>query len=73
MNNEISDKCIIYPILYVYSRRKCTRCMFIEGESCQIKFLNPTNDKLINQTSCKYLRRAIYLIPLINSKCQQGH
>ena len=52
----------------VYSRRKGTRCVFIK--SCQMKFLKPTNDKLINQTSCKYVRRAIYLVPLINFKCQ---
>ena len=70
MNNEIPDKCIIYPILYVFSRRKCTRCVFIKSESCQMKFLKLTNDELINQTSFKYIRRAIYLVPLINSNCQ---
>ena len=46
------------------------RPVFIKNESCQMKFLKPTNDKLINQTSCKYVRRAIYLVPLINPKCQ---
>ena len=48
------DKCIIYPILCVYSRRKCTKYVFIKGESCQMKFLKPTNEKLINQTSCEF-------------------
>ena len=70
MNNKIPDKCIIYLILYVYSGRKCTRCMFIKSKSCQMKILKPTNYKLINQTTCKYVRRAIYLVPLISSKCQ---
>ena len=67
MNNKMPDKCIIYPILY--SRRKCTRGVFIKSKSCQMKILKPTNNKLINQTSCKYVRRAIYLVPLINFKC----
>ena len=31
-----------------------------------------SNDKLINQMSCKYVRRVISLIPIINIKCQQG-
>ena len=70
MNFKIPDKCIIYPILYVYSMRKCTRHVFIKSESCQMKILNPTKDKLINQTSCKYVRIAIYLVLLINLKCQ---
>ena len=73
MNNKIPDKCIIYPFLYVYSRRKCTRCMFVKSESCQMKCLKPTNDKLINRTPFKYVGRAIYLLLLINPKCQQGH
>ena len=33
----------------------------------------PTNDKLINQTLCKYVRRVIYPVFLSNSKWQQGH
>ena len=67
MNNKIPDKCMIYPILYVYLRKTCTRHVFTKCESCQMKFLKPTNDKLINQTSCKYVySRAIYLVPLIN-------
>ena len=45
-------------------------CVFIKSESCQMKFLKPTNDMLINQISCKYVRRAIYLVPLINPKCE---
>ena len=45
--------------------------MFIESESCQMKFLKPTNDKLINHTSCKYVRRAIYLVLLINSNVDE--
>ena len=70
VNYEIPDKCILYPILYGNSRRKCTRHVFIKSESCEVKFLKPANDKLIKQTSCKYVRRAIYLVLLINSKCQ---
>ena len=35
---------------------------------------NETNsDKLLNQTSCKYVRRAICLVLIINFRCQQGH
>ena len=56
----------------VYSRRKCTRHVFIKSKNCQMKILKPTNDKLINLISCNYARRAIYLVPLINSKCQWG-
>ena len=36
------------------------------------EILKPTTDKLINQTSSKYVRRAVCLVLLINSKCQQG-
>ena len=37
-----------------------------------ITFKSSYNDKLINQTSCKYVRRAIFLILIINIKCQPG-
>ena len=30
----------------------------------------PTNDKLINQISCKYVRRAICPVLIISTKCQ---
>ena len=63
MNFKIPDKCIIYPILYVYIPGESVQDVFIKIESCQMKFLKPTNDKLINKTSCKYVRRAIYLYP----------
>ena len=36
------------------------------------EILKPTNNKLLNQTSCKYVRRAICLVLIINSKCQWG-
>ena len=37
------------------------------------KSLKPPRDKLINQTSYKYVRCVIYLVPLINVGYQQGH
>ena len=33
----------------------------------------PTNDKLVNWTSCKYVRKAICLVLIISTKCQWGH
>ena len=47
--------------------------MFIKSESCQMKILKPTNNKVINQTSCKYVRRAIYLVPLINLNVNEAN
>ena len=44
--------------------------MFTENETLSTEILKPTSDKLINQTSCKYVRRAICLVLIINSKCQ---
>ena len=39
----------------------------------QIKFFKlSSHDKLINQMSCKYVRRVICFILMINTKCQQG-
>ena len=70
MNNKIPDKCILYPILYVYIPGESVQDVLVKRKSCQMKVLKPTNNKLINQTSHKYVRRAIYLVPLINSKCQ---
>ena len=37
------------------------------------RILKPTDDKLINQTSYKYVRSIIYLLPLINARHQWGH
>ena len=37
------------------------------------KILKPPTDTLINQTSYKYVRSVIYLVPLINVRYQQGH
>ena len=39
--------------------------MFTENETCQMKFLRPTNNKLTNKTSCKYVKEAIYLVLII--------
>ena len=76
-NNIIHTAEVISIHETLYSRRKWIKCVFFESESCQIKFWNPlidtTNDKLINQPLCKYAGRVVYLVLLINSKCQWGH
>ena len=38
----------------------------------KLVFSKLSDDKLINQMSCKYVRRVICLILIINTKCQQG-
>ena len=44
-----------------------------KNKTFQMKFFkSSSNDKLINQTSCKYVRRVICLILIINIKCQPG-
>ena len=54
--------------------RKLISHVFTERETCQMNLSNksfePTNDKLINQTSCKYVRRVICLVLIISTKCQ---
>ena len=37
------------------------------------RILKPPGDKLINQTSYKYVRSVIYLLTLINVRYQQVH
>ena len=65
------EKQNISVYVYKYSKReKRIGCnLFIESES-EYRSLKPSSDKLINQTSHKYVRSVIYLVPLINIRYQ---
>ena len=63
--------------MYKYSKReKGMVCMYVHWEWKMLnehRILEPSSNKLINQTSFKYVRSVIYLVPLINIRYQQGH
>ena len=73
IQSTINNKILMHTIsIFIFQGKVNKMCVHWKWNLSN-KILKPTNNKLINQTFCKYIRRAICLVLIINSKCQWGH